>query len=127
MSARAKYRIRSAFGVGAFALGFIVLILAAKSAEVTYALRIENGHVPANMQLIRVTQGDVVTLQWTADKRSIVHLHGYDIEKRVVPGTVTDLTFTASATGRFPVELHGSQVEAHGHESVLVTIEVYPR
>lgn len=79
------------------------------------------------MQRIRVTQGDVVTLQWTADKPSIVHLHGYDIEKRVVPGTVTELTFTARATGRFQVHLHGGAEGAHGHEDALVTIEVYPR
>jgi FtsP/CotA-like multicopper oxidase with cupredoxin domain len=127
MSARATYGIRSALAVGAFALSFIVSMLAAQGAEVTYALRIDNGRVPANMQLIRVTQGDVVTLQWTADKPSIVHLHGYDIEKHIVPGAVTDLIFTASATGRFPVELHGSEAGAHGHEYVLVTIEVYPR
>jgi hypothetical protein len=111
----------------ALALCLGVAIPAARAAEVVYALRIENGHVPTNVQLIRVTQGDVVTLQWTADKPSIVHLHGYDIEKRIVPGTVTELTFTARATGRFQVHLHGSAAEAAGHEDALVTIEVYPR
>ncbi len=79
------------------------------------------------MRLIRVTQGDVVKLQWSADKPSTVHLHGYDIEKRVTPGAVTELMFTARATGRFPVNLHGSAAEVHGHENALVTIEVYPR
>jgi hypothetical protein len=112
---------------GALALCLAVAIQAARAAEVAYSLRIENGHVSANMQLIRVTQGDIVTLQWTADKPSIVHLHGYDIEKRVVPGAVTELTFTARATGRFQVHLHGGAAEAPGHEDALVTIEVYPR
>ena len=127
MPAHRNIATRAAFGACAFVLSLIVSILPASSAQVTYALRIENGRVPANMQLIRVTEGDVVTLQWTADKPSIVHLHGYDIEKRVVPGAVTDLTFTARATGRFQVHLHGSEAEAHGHEDALVTIEVYPR
>jgi FtsP/CotA-like multicopper oxidase with cupredoxin domain len=124
---RRKFAILAALGASAFALCLAVSIRNAESAEVAYALNIKNGHVPANMQLIRVTQGDVVTLQLTADKPSTVHLHGYDIEKRVVPGAVTDLTFTASATGRFQVHLHGAQAESDGHEVVLVTIEVYPR
>jgi hypothetical protein len=103
--------------------------VAARGAEVTYVLHIENGRVPENMRLIRVKQNDVVKLQWTADKPSIVHLHGYDIEKRVVPGAVTELTFTARATGRFPVNLHGNGAAAgsHGHEDTLVSIEVYPQ
>ena len=119
--------LRIVIFTGALALCLIVLTPHAYTAEVTYTLRIDNGHVSANMQLIRVTQGDVVTLQWSADKPSIVHLHGYDIEKRVVPGTVTQMTFTARATGRFQVHLHGGAAETHGHEDILVTIEVYPR
>jgi hypothetical protein len=101
----------------------------AQAAELTFALRIENGHVPANMRLIRVQQGDVVKLQCSADRRAIVHLHGYDIEKDVAPGTVTELMFTANLTGRFQVHLHpgkgGSGEPAH--EETLVNIEVYPR
>jgi len=113
----------------AFALSLAASTVVAQGAEVAYALRIESGRVPENMRLIRVMQGDVVKLQWSADKLSTVHLHGYDIEKRVAPGVVTELTFTARATGRFPVNLHGSAAEAagHGHEDTLVTIEVYPR
>jgi len=129
MSYRTMCSPRYAFAVSAISLCLTALVVAALGAEVTYALRIENGHVSENMRLIRVTQGDVVKLQWSADKPSVVHLHGYDIEKRVVPGVVTDLTFTARATGRFPVNLHGTAAETagHGHEDTLVTIEVYPR
>ena len=129
MSYRARCSPRYTFGLAAFSFWLAASVVAAPGAEVTYALRIENGHVPENMRLIRVTQGDVVKLQWSADKPSIVHLHGYDIEKRVVPGMVADLIFTARATGRFPVNLHGTGAETagHGHEDTLVTIEVYPR
>ena len=121
--------LRSPFGAIAFASSLAASTVVAQGAEVTYALRIESGRVPENMRLIRVAQGDVVKLQWSADKPSTVHLHGYDIEKRVTPGAITELTFTARATGRFPVNLHGSAAETagHGHEDTLVTIEVYPR
>ena len=72
----------------------------------------------------------MVKLRCTADKRQTLHLHGYDIELRVEPGVVADLTFTARATGRFPLHVHGpaERSGSHAHEEPpLATIEVYPR
>ena len=102
--------------------------VAAVAAEVTYVLAIANGSVPDNMRLIRVKQNDVVKLEWRTDKAVSVHLHGYDIEKEVRPGTVTEMTFIARATGRFTVEPHDGKTPSggHAHGDVLVTIEVYP-
>lgn len=103
-------------------------VVEARAGELAFVLRIENGRVPANMRRIRVKQGDVVKLQWSTDRRLLVHLHGYDIEKEVVPGAVTDMTFTARATGRFTVEPHFAKGQSggHAHGDVLVTIEVHP-
>jgi hypothetical protein len=99
----------------------------ARTAEVAYDLRIENGRVPQNMRLIRVRQNDVVRLRWRADRRMEIHLHGYDVSKTLEPGAVTELSFTARATGRFTVEPHIAKPSgAHSHGSVLVTIEVRP-
>lgn len=104
------------------------IVVDARATELIFALRIENGRVPANMRLIRVRQGDIVKLRWSTDRRLLVHLHGYDIEKEVEPDTVTDMTFTARATGRFTVEPHLAKAASggHAHGGVLVTIEVYP-
>jgi hypothetical protein len=100
---------------------------AAQAAELTFDLRITNGRVPADMRLIRVKQGDVVKLRWRADRRTEIHLHGYDVTRTVEPGAVTELTFNARATGRFTVEPHiAGSSRGHSHGSVLVTIEVYP-
>ena len=101
---------------------------AAEAAQVTYALNIVNGRVPDNMRLIRVKQDDVVKLEWSTDKPMTVHLHGYDIEQELKPGTVTQMTFTARATGRFTIEPHIGKTPSGGraHGDVLVTIEVYP-
>jgi len=102
----------------------------AKAAEVTFVMRIENGRVPETMRLIRVKQGDAVKLRWSSDRRMLLHMHGYDIEKEVEPGSITDLTFTARAEGRFPIHVHASAAHPGnpGHEEApLVTIEVYPR
>jgi hypothetical protein len=100
----------------------------AMAAEVAFMLPITNGRVPENMHRIRVKQNDVVKLHWTSDVPANLHLHGYDIEKTVSPGSVTDMTFTARAAGRFTVESHVGKTASggHGHGNVLVRIEVYP-
>ena len=115
----------SAMPALAWAGGTVVNV---RAAELTFVLRIEKGRVPAEKRLIRVKQGDVVKLQWTTDRRMSVHLHGYDIEKDVMPGAVTDMTFTARAAGRFTIEPHIAKTPSggHAHGDALVTIEVYP-
>lgn len=102
----------------------------ATAADLTFVLRIDQGRVPEHMRLIQVKQGDVVKLRWSADQRATVHLHGYDIERRVEPGAVGEIAFTANATGRFPIHVHGTTKRSGSHaheESPLVYIEVYPR
>lgn len=124
-------------GVAASCVLRFLLVLAAsittvgaEAAELTFVLKIENGRVPEDMRMVRVKQGDVVRLRWSVDQPVTLHLHGYDIEKRVEPGIVGEMTFTARATGRFPVNAHlaGTQTGSRAHEEPsLVYIEVYPR
>jgi hypothetical protein len=104
------------------------LCTATSADEVIYDLRVERGHVPASMRLIRVKQGDTVRLRWSSDRTMILHLHGYDIERKVGPGAATEMRFTARATGRFPVSVHKPQQDGgHTHDPPLVHVEVYPR
>jgi len=111
----------------------LLLIIAgapALAAELTFDIKIERGRVPDTMRLIRVNEGDIVKLRWTSDQPLVLHLHGYDIEKRVVAGAVTELAFTAYATGRFPIHVHAQGAGAGGHareDAPLAIIEVYPR
>jgi hypothetical protein len=102
---------------------------AVHAADLAFDLRIEKGRVAKAMRTIRVRQGDAVTLRWTTDRPIVLHLHGYDIEKKVEPGTMTEMAFVARATGRFSVEEHkldGKGGHSHG-EAALVRIEVLPR
>jgi hypothetical protein len=104
--------------------------LNAQAAELAFDLRLQDGRVPESTRLIRVKQDDVVTLRWTADRPMLLHLHGYDIQWRVQPGTVGSVTFTARLTGRFPIHAHAMATGAddHAHEdSPLAYVEVYPR
>ena len=124
---RTRPRLRSTLAAGMIAITNVTATIV-DAAEVTFALRIQDGRVPASMQLIRVKQNDIVKLHWSTDRPITIHLHGYDIEKAVVPGTVTEMSFTARATGRFTVEPHlaGQSSAGHTHGDTLVTIEVYP-
>jgi hypothetical protein len=104
------------------------MIIGAGAVELTFDLHIERGRVAENMSVIRVKQRDVVRLRWSTDRSITLHLHGYDIERKIEPGAIGVMEFTAHATGRFPVEVHGSP-EAGGHshgEAPLVRIDVYP-
>jgi len=87
-----------------------------------FELAIKNGRLPETQRLVRVRQGDEVTLRWTTDRALTLHLHGYDIEAKLVPQTPVDMRFTARATGRFPIEIHGA-----GTEHTIGHLEVHPR
>jgi hypothetical protein len=101
----------------------------AQTQEVTFDLKIEKGRVAQNMRLIRVEQGAAVKLRWTSDRPIVLHLHGYDIEKKIELGSVTEMVFEARATGRFLIEEHKPSAKGgHSHgEAPLVRIEVRPR
>jgi len=122
-------RISTALYLGALLVALCAMLpVPVQGAELTFDLKIGQGRVPQNMRRIRVKQGDAVKLRWTTDRSIIVHLHGYDIEKTVEPGTVTEMAFIAHATGRFPVEEHKPNARGgHSHGEALIRIEVHPR
>ncbi len=90
-----------------------------------FELRLENGRLAADSsKIIRVRRNDMVELNWSADRRTVLHLHGYDIEMTVDPGKPQTMSFKARATGRFPIEAHGGDA---GRHAVLLYVEVHPR
>lgn len=91
--------------------------------EKAFDLTIQGGQVVGGTKSVRVTEGDKVTLNMISDTALEIHLHGYDIEAEVTPGTPARMSFEAFATGRFPISVHG----ADQHESTLLYLEVYPR
>jgi len=83
--------------------------------------RIENGQLAGNLKTIQVRRNDTVEINWSSDRRTVLHLHGYDIETTVDAGSPKIMSFRARATGRFPIETHT------GHHAVLLYLEVHPR
>jgi hypothetical protein len=89
-----------------------------------FELAIHREGPAAKSQVLTVRQNDQVIIRLSSDKPVQVHLHGYDIEKDVVPNAVTSLRFVASATGRFPIEIHS---RGPLKQPPLAYVEVQPR
>lgn len=83
-------------------------------------LVVKAGKLVSGDPVVKVRQGDEVTLRITSDKADEVHLHGYERHAHITAGSTVTLKIKADRTGRFPFELHKSHLE-------LGTLEVYPR
>jgi hypothetical protein len=106
-------------------LAMLWLTAAAALSEPRFVeLAIRGGALPKHQQVVKVRQGDEVTLRWTSDVPLSIHVHGYDIEEKLSPHAPAAMRFTARATGRFPIELHQ---ERGGRERTIGYLEVHPR
>ena len=83
---------------------------------------IEGGKVADDQGVIKIAQSDHVTLYFSSDETHNLHIHGYDIGVEVGPRSHAMVDFKATATGRFPVEIHGSS-----HHNALFYLEVRPK
>ena len=98
------------------------------SARKIIDIRIENRKIVSPMGAIRALEADVLELRWLSDEATQLHLHGYDKKLNLRPGKPGVMSFTAGATGRFPITSHGwgKHGRGHGHHA-LTHLEVYPR
>ena len=53
----------------------------------------------------------------TSDSADTIHVHGYEIEKDVVAGQQTVITFVADQAGRY-------EIETHTIEATIATVNV---
>ena len=125
-----KYFIKTRVAGGLLAiiiLGSLPAIAQVDSSARIISLSIENRKVVGE-KTIRVTQGDRVRIHLSTDEKVELHLHGIDKKAYILPGKGGTISFTAKATGRFPVTSHGFGVNAgHHHGRVaLMYIEVHP-
>ncbi|GAA3179987.1 hypothetical protein GCM10010531_37540 [Blastococcus jejuensis] len=80
-------------------------------------VEVAGGQVTGDTGRVPVAAGEHVTLSITSDVADEVHVHGYDLDAELVPGTPAELTFDATIPGVFEVELHESG-------TVLLTLQV---
>lgn len=118
-------RRRSVILLGAAIAAAPVLVAGEGAAQArVFELALRNGDLAVEQRVVRVRQGDDVTLRWTTDRTLTLHLHGYDIETRLSPAAPASMRFTARASGRFPIESHA---HGQGGHRVLAHVEVLPR
>ena len=91
----------------------------AKPAPRTVTIRVVGGVPQGGIARPKVKKGDRVVIVVRTDAGEEVHMHGYDIERTVTPGTPVRLPFTATIPGRFEVELHHP-------DALLAVVEVRP-
>jgi plastocyanin len=81
---------------------------------------VQRGKRVSGPAVLKVSQGDEVTLHITADTADEFHLHGYNLVVQLLPNNTATLHVVAKLTGRFTYELHKLDLE-------LGALEVYPR
>jgi FtsP/CotA-like multicopper oxidase with cupredoxin domain len=94
--------------------------------------RIAERRIAAKPPTLRVSAGDVVTIDWRTDETVRLHLHGYDIELTVQPSAPGQMRLLAHTPGRYPLSAHGFGAAAGAHagghaETTLMYLEVLPR
>jgi hypothetical protein len=101
-----------------------IAIGSAHADERVFEVAIHSDAPTAEPAVLAVRQNDQVVVRFSSDKPLQIHLHGYDIEKDVVPNVVTPVRFTATATGRFPIEIHSN---GPAKQRPVAYLEVRPR
>jgi len=59
-------------------------------------------------QALNYKEGETVRFRVVNDEAEEVHVHGYDIKQELEPGKVETVSFKATITGIFEIELEGS-------------------
>ena len=72
-------------------------------------IKVSGGEPAGGVSKLSFREGERIRFRVTDDSDAVVHLHGYDIEKDVGPGSPATFNVPATITGRFEVELHGAQ------------------
>jgi hypothetical protein len=119
-------------GIAGLFLSLTALIgtfsLPAHAEEKSFALRIERGKVPPEQRVLKVRRGDTVKIDATTDRAVVIHVHGLRVEITAAPDKPGNATFPASATGRFPLQLHTADDKtSHHHGPPLAHLEVHPK
>ncbi len=77
----------------------------------TIRIVIRGGSITGGLRHATIPKGRRVRLIVSADVSDEVHLHGYDISRDVAPGRPARITFRATITGRFEVELESREFQ----------------
>ena len=89
-----------------------------------FEIMLRGGQVVGGVQRIEAKSGNTVRFVVRSDAADDVHLHGYDIEKRVEPGRPARFRFPAELEGVFEIESHTA--EDAGRDPIVARLVVEP-
>ena len=95
--------------------------------DMTFDVTIAGGTWDVTGDVIKVNQGDHVTINVESDVKGGIHIHGYDLFNEVAPDAPLTFDFDASATGKFEIMFHPFSLarnlskghggaDGHGHD-----------
>jgi hypothetical protein len=110
-----------------------VALLGAASAVREFDISIRDRRVEGGTSTIRVKRGETILMRWRTDESVVLHVHGYDLQASVSPGSSSAMRFEAGVAGRFRVTAHafgavaGQDARAKKpREITLLYLEVLP-
>lgn len=71
-------------------------------------VRVRGGQPVGGIEKVSVRSGQRVRLRVVSDQADEIHVHGYDITRKLAGGQPVTLAFPARLEGVFEVELHGT-------------------
>ena len=69
---------------------------------------VRSGEPVGGIKQLEYNAGDEIRFEVSSDAAEEIHVHGYDLEKEVVPGKATSFSFPATIDGIFEIELHST-------------------
>jgi FtsP/CotA-like multicopper oxidase with cupredoxin domain len=69
-------------------------------------IRIAGGEVTGGKRRVTVRKGETARIQVVSDAPDEIHLHGYDVAKKVAPGRPAKFVVKADIEGVFEIEAH---------------------
>ena len=92
-------------------IGAMAVVTVEADIAPTATVTVTDGESVGGIVRIEVTQGDTVILEITSDSSDDVHVHGLDIYGDAVAGETLLMTFEASLTGIWEIELEGTHTQ----------------
>ena len=71
-------------------------------------VRVRGGQPVGGIEKVSARSGQRVRLRVVSDQADEIHVHGYDITRKLAGGQPVTLAFPARLEGVFEVELHGT-------------------
>jgi FtsP/CotA-like multicopper oxidase with cupredoxin domain len=88
-------------------------------------IRISGNKVAGGSTEVHAKNGDAVEIVVSADAPTVLHLHGYEIEKTAKPGQPARFRFKANLEGQFDLESHTA--EDAGLDPLVAKVIVEPK